>query len=88
VKAPEIESVEPTSGSIGDEITINGLFFGKKKGKVTLGEKSCKVLNWTMDPTSGESEIDFVVPKRLTPGVNELKIINGMGSVTIDFTVE
>jgi hypothetical protein len=41
-----------------------------------------------MDPTSGESEIDFVVPKRLTPGVNELKLINGMGSVTIDFTVE
>ena len=88
VKAPEIDSVEPTSGSTGDEITINGFFFGTKKGKVTLGGKTCKVLNWTMDPTTGVSEIEFVVPKRLTPGVNELKIINGVGSDTVDFTVE
>jgi hypothetical protein len=88
VKAPEIDSVDPTSGSAGDEITIYGSFFGTKKGKVTLGGKTCKVLRWTMDPTSGESEIEFVVPKHLTPGVNELKIINGAGSDTVNFTVE
>jgi len=88
VKAPDIDSVDPTGGSAGDNITIYGSFFGTKKGKVTLGGKSCKVLNWTMDPTTGESEIQFVVPKRLTPGVNELKIINAVGSDTIDFTVE
>ena len=88
VKAPEIDSVDPTGGSAGDTITIYGSFFVTKKGKVTLGGKNCKVLNWTMDPTTGESEIEFVVPKRLTPGVNELKIINGVGSDTIDFTVE
>jgi len=88
VKAPEIDLVEPASGSAGDEITINGLFFGTKKGKVTLGGKTCKVLSWTMDPTTGESEIEFLVPKRLTPGVNELKIINGVGSDTVNFTVE
>lgn len=88
VKVPEIESVEPTSGLAGDEITINGLFFGTKKPKVTLGGKSCKVLSWTKDPTTGESEIDFVVPKRLTLGGNELKVANGVGSGTTTFTVE
>jgi hypothetical protein len=88
VKAPEIDSIEPTSGSIGGEITIKGLFFGTKKGKVTLDSKSCKVLSWTMVATTGVSEIQFVVPKRLTPGVNELKIINGVGSGTVNFTVE
>jgi len=88
VKAPEIRSIGPTGGSAGDEMTIYGSFFGTKKGKVTLGGKSCRVLRWRMDPTTGASEIDFVVPKRLTPGVNELKIINGMGSDTVDFTVE
>jgi hypothetical protein len=87
-KTPEIESVDPTSGSAGGNVTIHGSFFGTKKGKVTLGGKTCKVLSWTMEPTSGESEIEFVVPKRLTPGVNELKIINGMGSDAANFTVE
>jgi hypothetical protein len=88
VKAPEIDSVDPTSGSAGGNVAINGSFFGTKKGKVTLGGKTCKVLNWTMDSTTGESQIEFVVPKRLTPGVNELRIINGVGSDTTDFTVE
>jgi hypothetical protein len=88
VKAPEILSVDPSHGAQGAGSTIRGNFFGTKKGKVTLGGKNCKVLKWTMDPTSGESEIQFVVPKRLTPGVNELKIINGMGSDTVNFTVE
>ncbi len=88
VKVPEISSVNPTNGSTGNEISISGSFFGAKKGKVTLGKKNCKVLSWTMDPTTGESMVQFIVPKRLTPGVNELKIINGVGSDTTSFTVE
>jgi len=89
VKAPAIETVEPISGSIGDEITIHGLFFGTKKGKVTLGGKSCKVLNWTMVPTTGVSEIHFVVPKGLDPGTHELKVTTTkVGSDTVDFTAE
>jgi len=88
VKAPEIDSVEPTSGSIRDSITINGYFFGNKKGKVTLGGKSCKVLSWTMVATTGESEARFVIPKGLSPGNNELKVTNGVGSDTSTFTVE
>jgi len=64
-------------------------FFWTKKGKVTLGEKTCKVLNWTMDPTTGESEIQFVIPKGLNPGTYELRVTTTrVGSHTVDFTVE
>ena len=87
VKAPEIDSVNPTSGSIGDEITMNGFFYGTKRGKVTLGGKSCRMLSWGMDSTTGESEIHFVVPRRLSPEAQELKMTNGVGADTIDFTV-
>ena len=86
---PDINSTEPTSGSTGDEITIKGLFFGTKKGKVTLGGKTCKVLKWEMNSTTGESEIQFVVPKRLDPGTYDLIVsTTKVGSGTTNFTVE
>ncbi len=89
VKVPEISSVNPTNGSAGDEISISGSFFGAKKGKVTLGKKNCKVLSWTMDKTTGESEIHFVVPKGLPPGAHQLIVATAkVGSDTVDFTVE
>jgi hypothetical protein len=72
-KAPEIYSVHQTQGSAYDEVTIEGKHFGTKKGKVYLecgeGEnlirKNCKVNSWMMEPTSGDSEIVFVVPTML-----------------------
>ncbi|MGD0918434.1 MAG: IPT/TIG domain-containing protein [Thermodesulfobacteriota bacterium] len=80
--------VLPTSGSAGGEITINGFFFRTKKGKVASGGKSCKVTTWTMDSKTGESKIKFVVPKGLTPGAKELKVTNGVGADTTNFTVD
>jgi hypothetical protein len=73
VKAAEIDSIKEGEGSAYDQVTIQGKFFGTKKGAVYLEyedggspvRKGCKVLNWTMDPTTGESEIVFVVPKML-----------------------
>jgi hypothetical protein len=72
-KAAEIDSIEQGEGSAYDQVTIKGKYFGTKKGAVYLeygeGEnlvrKACKVLSWTMDPTTGDSEIVFVVPKML-----------------------
>jgi len=87
VMSPDIGYVRPPGGSANDQITIYGLFFGTPKGKVTLGGKSCKVLSWTMDPTTGESQIEFVVPKGLTTGGTELKVTNEVGSETTNFNV-
>jgi len=89
VMAPEIDSVDPTGGSAGDTIRIEGSFFGTKKPKVGLGNKNCKVVTWGMNPTTGESAIQFVVPKGLSPGTYELKVTTaGVGSDTVNFTVE
>ncbi len=88
VEAPGIDSINPPSGLIGDEITIYGLFFGTTKGKVTLGGKSCRVSRWTMDSATGESEIRFVVPKGLSSGTRELKVTNSVGLDKTNFTVK
>jgi len=86
VKAPKIDSVDLTSGPVGDEIIIEGKFFGTKKPKVSLGKKSCKILNWEMNSTTGESQIQFAVPKGLSIGTNELKVTTtGVGSDTVSF---
>ncbi len=85
LKGPEIDSVEPASGLAGDEITVHGLFFGIKKGKVTLGGKTCKVFSWTMDWTTGESQIRFAIPKGLASEINELKVSNAVGSDSVSF---
>jgi uncharacterized beta-barrel protein YwiB (DUF1934 family) len=82
VKAPEIISVEPASGSVGDQITISGNYFGSKKPKVYLGyvsskgkpsKKSCSVVNW------GDDEIVFIVPK-LPVGAYDVIVTNVVGS--------
>jgi hypothetical protein len=67
--APEILSIGPVSGVPGTPITINGNYIGTKKGKVYLADpvsgkkKTCKVTNWQMEPTNGQSTITFEVPK-------------------------
>lgn len=62
------------------------------EGKVTLERggvaKSCKVVSWTMDAASGESEIQFLVPKKLTAATDyTLRISNSVGSDTMTFEV-
>ncbi len=85
---PAIESVEPASGSVNDEITIIGGFFGTKKGKVILGEKNCRVKSWTMNPATGLGEIHFVIPRGVGAGSSMITVINGVDSDSADFTVE
>ena len=73
VKPPEIYSIDQGYGTAWDQITIRGKFFGKSQGKTYLEyeevgkpvRKSCKVNSWTMDSTTGDSKIVFVVPPML-----------------------
>jgi len=91
VKAPEITTPNP-HGAPEAEVVLNGNFFGTKKGKVALevGGKlrSCKVTDWSMNAIDGSSEVKFVVPKGLAEGTYPLKLINKVGTGTIDFAVE
>jgi hypothetical protein len=91
VKAPEVESLNPGSGSVGEQITIAGNFFGSKKPKVYLGylskgkptKKSCPILSW------GDDEIVFTVPK-LPLGIYDVIVTNSVGLDTFvsGFTVK
>ena len=87
VKAPTILSVIPDGGWAGDTVTLQGKFFGKKKGKLTLGGKKCKVTSWTMDARTGASEVKFVVPAGLDDWFHDLVLTNKVGSSSTEFEV-
>ena len=89
VKLPEpvIDPGVNDHGASGDPITINGDFFGTKKGKVYLEylgkNKNCKVTGWNM------TSITFLVPKKLVEGKYPLKNTNKVGTVwVVDFTID
>jgi hypothetical protein len=75
VRPPEIRSA-PLSGRASDELTISGLFFGKKRGKLLLAYdedgreivRRMKIKSWEMDPETGESTAVSVVPKKIVSG--------------------
>lgn len=80
--APEIISVDP-SGLPLEEKTLSGNYFGSKKGKLFLGTRKCKVVSWTMDAATGKSQINFIVPKKLTSGTYDIMVVNKVGSATL-----
>jgi hypothetical protein len=89
--APEIASVNPSRGSVGEHIQIRGHFFGTKKGKVYLGgyevkgkpaKKNSSVLKWEVDPSTGEDLIVFVVPKGLATDTYDVIVTISAGSHT------
>lgn len=67
VKPLQILWLGPYWGSVGDQVTIKGRFFGSKKGKVYIGGKAGKVISWTMD-AYGISTVVVTVPKGLASG--------------------
>lgn len=83
VMNPEIGSLSSTDGSPGAEVTITGRFFGTKKGKLYLGTQKCKVVSWTMDEATGESQVSFIIPKKLISGTLDVTVVNKVGSVTL-----
>jgi hypothetical protein len=91
VRNPRISSYSLSNTHPGAEVTVDGFFFGGKKGKVYLVSetgsnkpKSCKVTYWYMDPTDGmNSQIKFMIPK-VEPGSYWLYISNKAGSSPID----
>jgi C1A family cysteine protease len=90
LRKPEIDPINTDSGSVNDEITINGMWFGTKKGKVYVGQQKCKVTAWSVvDPATGVSTLTFVVHKKLGAGTYSLEIENKIGrSLSFGFEVK
>ena len=85
--APElVEFLPASSGSPGAD-HHKRCVFGTKKGKVSIEGQSkgkakivnCKVTFWDMNPTTGVSELRFLVPKVLDPGTYPLTVTNKVG---------
>jgi hypothetical protein len=98
VKNPGLDPLADNSGRPGEEILVTGNFFGNKKGKAYLYDpvnnknKSLKITDWKMNPSTGASELTFVVPKsskNFPAGLYQLKISNKIGpaSTSPEFTV-
>ena len=83
VMNPEIDPILSLDGSPEAEVVITGRFFGTRKGKLYLGTQKCKVVSWTMDATTGVSQVSFIVPKKLTSGTFDVTVINKVGSTTL-----
>ena len=87
----------PDGGAPEREITIEGSFFGTKKGKVYLEyvdgtetkKKNCKITEWAMyDLANGDSRIRFIVPKlSKTSPAYTLKVVNKIGYAERLFSV-
>ena len=89
VRKPEINVLTSSAHAApGAESTINGMWFGTKKGKVYVGDQKCKVTSWTMNPATGVSTITFVVHKKIIAGTYLLEVENKVGrSLTFGFMV-
>jgi Abnormal spindle-like microcephaly-assoc'd, ASPM-SPD-2-Hydin len=75
-------------GSPDTEVTITGMWFGTKKGKVIVNDKKCKITNWSMNPTTGVSTLTFVVHKKLLAGTWFIDVENKIGIVRAAFIVD
>jgi uncharacterized repeat protein (TIGR02543 family) len=89
VRKPYINPLTSDTRGLPDtQATLKGMWFGTKKGKVYVGGQKCRVTSWTMEPTTGESTIVFVVSKNLGAGVYGLEVENKIGrSLTFGFSV-
>ena len=69
IMPPIIDEVTPDTFTPGATITVSGRYFTNKKPKVYLKDltsskkRQCRVVNSTMDPETGVSSLNFVVPQ-------------------------
>jgi len=91
LRLPALDDLLITRGAYPDPVHVTGKFFGTKKGKVYLYDpitekkKNCKVTSWTMNESTGISELTFIVPKTsksFPVATYQLKISNKVGPAT------
>lgn len=72
----------PGTAFAGEAIEIVGEAFGAKKGRVTVGGRTARVLTWS------ETSVSVVVPRKLAPGPQDIVLTTKAGSSDpIAFTV-
>lgn len=74
VELPSVAGVVPQTAAPGTEVTIDGSFFGTKKGHVTFGDRRGKVTSWS------DGQIKALVPAGLAAGGVYLTVQNRSGA--------
>lgn len=73
IELPSVSSVSPPAAARRAEVTIEGEFFGVKKGRVRIDGRPAKVLSWT------DTAIRVRVPDTQTTGLVFLDVMNQAG---------
>ena len=83
IELPQPATVVPSSGAVNVPVVIHGTMFGVKKGKVTIGGKSAKVVSWADD------QITVIVPKKTPAGAQPVLVMGktGNAATTLTYTV-
>ena len=90
VPVPTLLSPSDVPSATGGAITIQGNYFGAKRGKVFLRYsgpkgvtlKACKVTSWVMDPTTGVSTVLCTAPP-MPAGDYTVVVENAVGSADV-----
>ena len=97
VVGPTPDAGQNLAGTPKTRVTLTGTHFGTAQGKVFVEyvnskgktkRKRCKVLKktWVMDPVTGASSIDFLVPK-LPAGTYDLILDGKLGEARVQLTI-
>ena len=90
---PDIVGVYPDTIPSGETITMTGQFFGSKKPVVYLKDldtskrKRCRLLSSTMDPATGASSLNFIVPGK-TLNIDEIVLQTQVGESSFTYPQE
>jgi hypothetical protein len=93
VVGPSIQGVVPAQASAGETVAVNGAHFSTRRPGVTLQDPltlkkhRCRVTGFSMDPATGTSMLQFVVPS-VNPGSYRLLVRNRIGETESIFTVQ
>ena len=74
---PSITPGQTATANVGTNLTLSGVGFGAKKGKVIVGAKKATVVTWT------DTAITFVVPKTIPNGAVVVDVTTGGGTDSI-----
>jgi hypothetical protein len=80
IEGPQIHSVEPTKEPTGNVIVIQGKYFSNAKGKLVIGDKMGRIIDWKMDSVTGDSEVRIFLPKGIVrKKTYDVKLENSIG---------
>lgn len=72
---PAVVAVNRPTATPGDEISVHGASFGRRRGRVRIGGRRARVVNWSDD------EIVVRVPERCAHGVHGVVVRRGRRAV-------